>query len=104
MARDYAGNYTEYPQYSPALPGFIGSNAVFIPLPTIPRFNNSAEIIDYSKLPYGKTQVGWIYGGINATAPQSSEFNPTFASRYIYAVYLTRYQLVLPAPKRVIKK
>lgn len=86
-----AGTYTEYPQYQPALPGYIGSNASFIPLAGIGTYNSIPNIIDYSKLPAGQTvQVGWIYGGITATAPQSSEFNPTFSNKVIYAVYLTK--------------
>ena len=37
-----------------------------------------------------KVLLGRIYGGILATAPQSSEFNPTYASATIYEVYLER--------------
>ncbi|WP_276485608.1 hypothetical protein [Paraflavitalea pollutisoli] len=86
-----AGTYTEYPQYQPALPGYIGSNASFIPLTGVATYGRNPNIIDYSTLPPGKAvQVGWIYGGITATAPQSSEFNPTFSNKVIYAVYVTR--------------
>ena len=49
------------------------------------------EVIDYSRLPAGDSvRVGWMYGGIFATADQSSEFDPTFASDRIYEVWLHR--------------
>ena len=34
--------------------------------------------------------VGWMYGGIWATADQASEFNPTFANQKVYEVWMNR--------------
>jgi hypothetical protein len=86
------GTTIEYPQ-APAdsLPGFLGANAVFIPLDTLPRCAGTRSVLDYSKLPNGPSVLlGHIYGGIRATAPQASEFNPTYANNVIYEVYLER--------------
>ncbi|HEY0678374.1 MAG TPA: hypothetical protein VGD17_08805, partial [Chitinophagaceae bacterium] len=63
IARDGSGNFYEYPQLAPALPGYIGSNAIFIPAPVISLYGGTDRIIDYSKLPAGNTLVGWMYGG-----------------------------------------
>ena len=53
-------------------------------------YQNSEGIIDFSKLPTtGSVTLGVMYGGILATAQQSSEFNPTYASNKIYKVVLT---------------
>ncbi|AXY74204.1 hypothetical protein D3H65_09560 [Paraflavitalea soli] len=90
VVRTSTGGYSEYPQYSPALPGFIGSNAAFIPIARSTTYMNSPNIIDYTSLPpYRLMQVGWLVGGITATAPQSSEMNPTYSNKVIYAVFVT---------------
>jgi hypothetical protein len=91
LARSSNGSTMEWPQPpSAALPQLMGANAVFVPDPGLAKYGGSREVIDYSKLPQGRVLVGRIYGGIWATAPQSSEFNPTFASSTIYEVYLER--------------
>jgi hypothetical protein len=88
IARNKNMQSKEFPQLTPALPGYIGANAIFIAAANTPVVQGS-EIIDYAKL--GKsTLLGWMYGGILATAPQSSEFNPTYASGKVYAVYLDK--------------
>ena len=93
LARSSNGKTVEYPQQSPALPGFIGSNAVFIPASTTALYTSGGahDIIDYQRIPSGSPiLIGYVYGGILATAEQSSEFNPTFASAKIYSVYLAK--------------
>lgn len=91
LARDANGTTTEVVQPpSASLPALLGANAVFAPEPSLPHMGNT-EVIDYARLPPGSSLlVGRIYGGIRATAPQSSQFNPTFASNMIYEVYLER--------------
>lgn len=79
----------EYPQKSATLPGYIGANAAFVLAPNVPIFNGTTEVIDYSKLS-GNTMIGWMYGGIEATAEQSNGFNPTNASSTIYEVWLQK--------------
>jgi len=89
MVREASGSYSEYPQLSPALPGYLGANGIFIPAPGLPYYQGT-EIINLNKLPGGPVLVGWMYGGIMATAPQASQFNPTFASTKIYEIYIQK--------------
>lgn len=91
IIRNANGTSVEMPQKTPALPAFIGSDAEFIPNNSLAMYN-AYGIIDFSKLPKTETTevlLGAMYGGILATAEQSSEFNPTYASSKIYNVYLT---------------
>lgn len=81
---------TEYPQAKLKLPGYIGANAVFVPSSNTPLYMGINGVIDYAKLPNGSSMIGWMYGGIEATAPQSNGFNPTSASNAIYMVTLTQ--------------
>jgi hypothetical protein len=48
------------------LPAFLGTSAVFIPLPEVARAQPETRIIDLSKLHGRRTLVGYIYGGIQA--------------------------------------
>ncbi|MBV9880853.1 MAG: hypothetical protein JO180_10185 [Gemmatirosa sp.] len=86
------GRTVETPQPATAsLPKLIGANAEFIPLARLGRMLGTRDVIDMRRLPSGpRVLVGQMYGGIIATAPQSSEFNPTFADSTIYDVYLVR--------------
>ncbi|MRG43713.1 hypothetical protein GFS24_01240 [Chitinophaga sp. SYP-B3965] len=81
---------TEYPQAKVKLPGYIGANAVFVPSPMTPLYLGINGVIDYAKLPNGSSMIGWMYGGIEATAPQSNGFNPTNSSNVIYTVTLSQ--------------
>ena len=91
LRRGADGNTLEVPQ-APAdsLPEFIGAEGVFIADAGVAKISGTADIIDYSKLPSGKTRIGYLYGGIRATAPQSNEANPTFASNTVYEVYIEK--------------
>lgn len=80
----------EYPQKNSTLPGYIGANAAFIIAPNISVMAKTEDVIDYARLPSGNTLIGWMYGGIEATAPQSNGFNPTSASNTIYEVWLQK--------------
>ncbi|MDB4947921.1 MAG: hypothetical protein JWM27_570 [Gemmatimonadetes bacterium] len=81
----------EFPQANAdSLPARIGANSVFIPRPGIPIVAGTHEVIDFRALPAGRVMLGWMYGGIRATAPQSGELNPTFASSTIYEVWMER--------------
>lgn len=73
------------------LPGRRGANAVFVSAPGIPMVAGTHAVIDYRGLAAGDSvMVGWMYGGIFATADQSSELDPTFASDKIYEVWMHR--------------
>jgi hypothetical protein len=92
LARQAGGATVEVPQ-APAdsLPGLLGAEGVFVAAAALPRLPGSPEVLDYSRLPQGgKVLLGHLYGGILATAHQSGEFNPTYASSTIYEVYLER--------------
>jgi hypothetical protein len=83
-----------------ALPAFLGTDAVFIPVSGLLRARGIADIIDFDSLKKTKTIVGYIYGGIRAypyefpyikTAPaHSSGSVPSQASDMILKVYITR--------------
>ena len=49
-----------------SLPGFIGSGAVFIASPELPRAHAGTDILELDSLHQTKTFVGYIYGGIRA--------------------------------------
>lgn len=89
LVRTY-NSIKEYPQKNSTLPGYIGGNAAFIIHPKIAVMPKTEDVIDYAKLPSGNTLIGWMYGGIEATAPQSNGFNPTNASSTIYEVWLQK--------------
>jgi hypothetical protein len=80
------------------LPGFLGTGAVFIPVPEIARAHPGASILDLEKLPRSKTMVGYIYGGIKAfpyrfpynksSTPYNAGTVPTSPSESILRVYV----------------
>ncbi|MFK8161252.1 MAG: hypothetical protein AB8H12_02210 [Lewinella sp.] len=85
------GTTKEYPQYSPALPGFIGAAGDMVLNPAVPLVAGTKGVIDYAKLPSGDNLVGWFYGGIISTAVQSNAVSdPTFSSSAIYEVHLSK--------------
>lgn len=92
IVRTGSNTAVEYPQQSPALPGFIGSEAIFVPV-SIPFVKNSKKIVDMTNL--AKTDdtkgvmIGYMYGGIESKASQStSDPNSTVSSKKIFKVYI----------------
>lgn len=84
-----AAGMQEFPQpEEQSLPKLMGSDAAFIPNGDLSFVNDANTIIDWSTITE-KTHVGWIYGGINSMAAQSSEFEPTSASNELYDVWVT---------------
>jgi hypothetical protein len=81
------------------LPAFLGTDAVFIPAPDLPRAHG-ADILDLDSLKEPRTFVGHVYGGIRAypyefpylktALPHSSGAVPSKASDMILKVYVTR--------------
>jgi hypothetical protein len=69
------------------MPGFYGSNALFIPLPSVNTYHNS--IINLNALS-GVTLVGYIVGGINSPARNISSTAPesSTASTRVFGVYI----------------
>jgi hypothetical protein len=89
VVQDEAG-MQEFPQLeSQSLPKLLGADAAFIPNPDLLFVNDAKTIIDLNGLDRGgNVLVGWIFGGIEATAAQSDEFNPTYANKVLYEVRL----------------
>jgi hypothetical protein len=48
------------------LPGFLGTNAVFIPAPELARAHPDTDILDFQMLKGTRTFAGYLYGGIRA--------------------------------------
>jgi hypothetical protein len=81
------------------LPGFIGTDAVFIPLPGLFRASSGTDILDLEPLRGKRTLLGYLYGGIRAypfrfpydktAEPYNSGTVPTKPSDLILSVYLT---------------
>ena len=80
------------------LPSYIGTEALFIPVPGLAHASGDADIIDLTALPGKKTLVGYLYGGIRAfpfhfpyteaAVPYSAGAVPTKPSDLILKVYL----------------
>lgn len=80
------------------LPSFLGSDAVFVPSPGLPRVKDSTEIIDIVGMTGKRVLVGHIYGGIRASpyrfpyTRSSPAYNsgtvPTKASDLVLKVWL----------------
>jgi hypothetical protein len=92
LARAANGTTTENVQpASMQMPERLGGNGVFIPVKSLATYAGTHEVLDYSRLPAGDSVlVGWMYGGIYATADQASEFNPTFANQKVFEVWMNR--------------
>jgi hypothetical protein len=75
------------------MPGFYGSDALFIPLPSVSTYHNS--IINLNALS-GVTKVGYIIGGINSPDANISSTSPesSTASTRVFAVYIDMTVLV----------
>lgn len=90
IARKADGSSEEFPQQTPTLPGFIGAEAIFVPV--LPYFGTpSSPVFDAAKVKSGDANgvhIGYLYGGINSTAAQSSGPHSTHASHSIYKVYV----------------
>jgi hypothetical protein len=89
--RNKTGTSEIYSSPNSGLPALVGAESKFFPLQQL-LFNGSNEIIDLSKVPMTGQPflVGYMYGGILASAPQSSTIYPTTANKVLYKVYITR--------------
>jgi len=52
--------------HSRSLPAFVGTGAVFIPVPDVARAERNTDILAFEPLRNTRTFVGYIYGGIRA--------------------------------------
>lgn len=73
------------------MPGYFGASAEFIPLPSIPTFDNG--VINLAALDADEIQIGYIFGGINSTAANIFFINTgteSVATPVLFKVNLTR--------------
>lgn len=92
--RSYAnnGDITTSTQNPNVLPGYIGSESVFIPTVSANKFYNSDyKIIDYSKLETSEI-LGYIYGGITSNQCCNDTNGSTIASNKLYAITINKTQ------------
>lgn len=69
----------------PQLPGYFGAEGSFFQNPTLPTYANG--VIQLDKLS-GPTTLGYMYGGIQSTAPNTFHGEPTFATPAVFLVTL----------------
>ncbi len=88
ITRDSVGNMSEY-ELDISFPEFLGTNAEFMLLPGIDDFNKG--IIHLNPL-QERTQVGYIYGGIESPEPNLSNTDPaeSFATYRIFKVFINK--------------
>jgi hypothetical protein len=85
--------------HSITLPAFLGTDAVFISAPDLPRAYRDTEILAFDSMKDATTFVGYICGGIRAypyefpygktAPPHSAGAVPSKASDMILKVYVT---------------
>lgn len=84
--------FIQLPPYDPFMPGYLGSDAFFKPLPQYIMAGTN-DIIDMAKVfpASGEILIGYMYGGI--VSPQASTFSmtksiQTNANSFVYPVYI----------------
>ena len=93
------GKTTEFVQQDNRLPGYLGTNAVFLPAAGLKKIREDAEIFDLRQFRGKRVFAGYIYGGIRAfpkqfpytgEAPDYTSGNvPTKPNDMILKVYVT---------------
>jgi len=98
LTQTAAGSY-ETVHTSTRLPGYLGTDAAFLPVPELPMIRNDADVIDIGALRGKRVLIGYLYGGIRAY-PKEFPYNdesrpyragavPTKSSDMIVPVYVT---------------
>lgn len=77
------------------MPGYLGANAIFFPLPEL-LYGNSISIIDLNKVfpdpVTGPVLVGYFYGGIESPVPNTTTPGGNYSTKTnskLYGVYFT---------------
>lgn len=94
VTRDANGTMAEY-KLPLDMPGYLGSGSEFIPVMTIPQYANG--VIKLDSLSADSTLIGYVYGGINSSAPNIFFINDgtqSTASSQIFEVYLIKNNLI----------
>lgn len=68
------------------LPGYLGAGAYFFAAPGVARFENGVLQLDAIRK---RTLIGWMYGGIRSSSPQTTQGEPTSASATAIPIYLS---------------
>jgi len=96
VTRDQNWNVTEQ-KLDFEMPGYLGAGAEFIHAKSAEPYFHEHGVLVLDRLPIGKTLVGYIYGGIESSAPnifRSRNRNLSSASNRIFKVYITRNDVV----------
>ncbi len=64
----------------------FGAEARFIPVDNTPTYTNG--VIEFDKLGKRSQLIGYIVGGIQSTVPNTTAYNETAASPYVFEVFL----------------
>jgi hypothetical protein len=94
VTRNAAGTMAEY-KLPVEMPSLLGAGAEFIPIASIPQFNN--EVFKLDDLAADSTLVGYIYGGISSTAANiffTNTGTQSTASGQIFKVYVIKNSTV----------
>jgi hypothetical protein len=94
VTRNAAGTMAEY-KLPVEMPSLLGAGAEFIPIASIPQFNN--EVFKLDDLTADSTLVGYIYGGISSTAANiffTNTGTQSTASSQIFKVYVIKNSTV----------
>lgn len=90
VTRNASGTMAEY-KLPIEMPGLLGAGAEFIPLITVPHFDN--EVFKLDDFNTDSTLVGYIYGGISSTAANiffTNTGTQSSASSQIFKVYVVK--------------
>lgn len=89
-----SGELIQLPPGGPLLPGYIGANAAFIPVPEF-EVQNKRGLLNLDKISADTTfkcHIGYLFGGIVSAGPTSGTTPkgrvPTYANPILYKVYL----------------
>jgi len=98
VTRSANGQMAEY-KMTTEMPALLGAGAEFLLLETLPKYEN--EVLDWTAFTEDTTHVGYIFGGINSSAPNIFFVNDgtqSTASPMLYKVYLVKDEMVSVHP------
>jgi hypothetical protein len=98
VTRSANGQMAEY-KMTAEMPALLGAGAEFLLLETLPKYEN--EVLDWTAFTEDTTHVGYIFGGINSSAPNIFFVNDgtqSTASPMLYKVYLVKDEMVSVHP------
>ncbi len=94
VTRNSVGTMAEY-KLPVEMPSLLGAGAEFIPIKSVPKFNN--EVLKLDDFTSDSTLVGYIYGGISSTAANiffTNTGTQSSASSQIFKVYVIKNSTV----------